>query len=443
MSARAWLATVLASWCVISSAGAQVALTLDEALERARMNSPRLRSLQAQAEAASAATRGARSRRFPQVEIRAGYTRVSDVPEYALPWPIGGTTVLFPNLPDMYASRISAGAPLFTGGQLTAAARAASFEENATESEASAGEADLLFETTTVYWHLSAAREQEHVLREALAAYDAHLRDAQNREELGLAARNEILAVQVERDRAELGRMQAEANVRSATANLLRLTGIEDGTEVIPVELLKVAVEPVPEPDSPESLVRAALARRPERAALAARVRAAEARVQMERGARWPQVNLIAGYDYANPNRRITPPREEWKATWDGGVNVSFSVFDGGRIGAAVDRAEAQARALRESLWELESRIRLEVKTRYLDYATARAAVEVAARAQQAAGENRKVAQDRYREGLVSSSDLLDAEVMLLRAGLERADTSARLRIARADLERAAPGEAP
>jgi outer membrane protein TolC len=47
------------------------------------------------------------------------------------------------------------------------------------------------------------------VLEESLAAYEAHLADARNRQAVGLAARNEVLAVQVEKDRAELARLRA------------------------------------------------------------------------------------------------------------------------------------------------------------------------------------------------------------------------------------------
>ncbi len=56
---------------------------------------------------------------------------------------------------------------------------------------------------------------------------------------------------------------------------------------------------------------------------------------------------------------------------------------------------------------------------------------------ERAARENQRVAGDRYHEGLVASSDLLDAEVALQRAGVDRAEALAQLRLAAANLERA------
>jgi outer membrane protein TolC len=53
------------------------------------------------------------------------------------------------------------------------------------------------------------------------------------------------------------------------------------------------------------------------------------------------------------------------------------------------------------------------------------------------AHENVRVAHDRYHEGVIPSSELLDAETALLRAGLDRANALAQVRVALANLERA------
>ncbi|UCF68710.1 MAG: TolC family protein, partial [Acidobacteriota bacterium] len=109
----------------------------------------------------------------------------------------------------------------------------------------------------------------------------------------------------------------------------------------------------------------------------------------------------------------------------------------GGRRSAAVESAAAQAAALGHRLEQLDRSIRLEVTARHLDVETARSAVDVAESGVIAARENLDVASDRHREGLIPSSERLDAEVQLLRAGLDRATALARLRVAQAQLARA------
>ena len=120
-----------------------------------------------------------------------------------------------------------------------------------------------------------------------------------------MAARNEVLAVQVERDRVELDRLRAEAAADAAEANLQRLLDLPATARVEPAEPLAAAA---PAGADVEALVAEAQAGRAERKALAARANAAGALAGAERGARLPQVAVSGGYTYANPNRDIVPP---------------------------------------------------------------------------------------------------------------------------------------
>jgi outer membrane protein TolC len=102
-----------------------------------------------------------------------------------------------------------------------------------------------------------------------------------------------------------------------------------------------------------------------------------------------------------------------------------------------VARARAEAEAARQKLADRERRVRLDVTASALDLKTRRAAVQVAERNLEAARENVRVSQDRYREGLIPSSELLDAESRLLQSGLARTRTATQLQQARASLDRA------
>jgi outer membrane protein TolC len=251
---------------------------------------------------------------------------------------------------------------------------------------------------------------------------------------MGLAARNEVLAVEVERDRAELARLRADNAADLAAAVLARLLDLAPDARFEPADSLEQDRQPVPDT---ETLVGRALEARPERMVLEARLSAAKWRAGAARAARRPQLSLSGGYDYANPNRRILPYEEAWEDSWDVGVSMSFNIFDAGRSVAQEARFDASALAIERRLEELDRLIRLEVTSRSLDLRSAESSIEVAGRALESAAENLRVARDRYREGLIPSSELLDAEVAMMQAGLERTDSLARQRMARAALERA------
>ena len=417
-----------------------VRLTVEEAVTRAIAASPRLARLSALEAAAEAQARGARADRWPQVDLGGGYTRRSEVPELAIFAPTNNPAqpveriVVFPNIQDNWRLRAAVALPIWTGGRLGGQIDAAEQGKAAAGEDLRTGRADLVLETKDAYWSLVTARESVRVLQESIKAYDAHFADARNRERFGMAARNEVLAVQVERDRVELERLGAEAGADIAEANLHRLLDLPPFARVEPAEPLEASVTPRPDV---EALVAEAQAGRPERKALVARVAAAEAITGAERGARLPQVALTGGYTYANPNRDIVPPTATWEDTWDVGVGLSWSVFDGGRRSANEARARAQADAARQQVRELDRAIRLEVTQRALELRTAEARLAVAERSVESAAESRRVAGERYREGVIPSSELLDAELAHERAALARTEALAVLRLAAAGLDRA------
>lgn len=420
------------------AAGQETPLTLQEAVERAQAQAPRLLQLASLKDAADAATRGARAGRWPSLDLQAAYTYNSDVPELEIvsPGPPPTRLLVFPNINNQYRTRAGVSLPLYTGGRIGGGIQGATAQASAAAGDLEAARHDLTLETRTAYWSLVSARESERVLAEAVGAFEAHLRDAQNRATFGLAARNEVLLVQVERDRAELSRIQAQNGSAIANANLQRLLGLPPTARVVPTEPRAGSETPDGSPDT-DALVEKALRARPEIAAMRARIDAAAAAARVARASRLPQLSLQGAYDYARPNSRILPLTAEWNGTWYAGAALVWNAFDGGRTSAGAAQAEAQHQALLGALDDLSRRIRLEVTVRTLDLATARSTVTLAERNLEAAKENLRVSKDRYREGVILSSDLLDAETALQRAGLDETSAAVSLRLALANLERA------
>jgi outer membrane protein TolC len=282
------------------------------------------------------------------------------------------------------------------------------------------------------YWELVAARSALAASERALAALDAHGKAARDRKAQGLVAANEVLSVEVTGERTELMRLRAAAAVEVAGANLARLVGLPDDTDF--------ALDPADSADADttvaaaDALVAHALAHRPELRAADERTRAAEKRKGAAQGALLPQVSLLASALTARPNDRFLPRSDEWNSSWSVGVSASWSILDGGRSWADAAQRSAQARAAELGEEDLARRVRLDVTARRLDLASAVRAQAVAQAAVESAHENERVARDRYREGVLASSDLLDAEVATREAELDLARATADRRVARAAL---------
>jgi outer membrane protein TolC len=430
---------LVASWAGVAGAtepaGPVYRLTIAEAVELAEVSSPRLEQLSSLVGAGKASEDQARAARQPDIDVTARYTRLGNIPEFAIMQPDGSRQVIFPNIPNRYSARLGLSVPIYSGGRISSGIEAAGLLTEAAGGDLSTALADLRLEVTDAYLQVMLAGAQEKVLAESIAAFDAHLDDVRNRIEFGLAARNEELAVSVERDRAELSRLQAAGTRAVAMANLVRLLGLPAGSTIETVEQLGVTGSTGTGPNL-AGLLGQALERRSERAAAVSRLQAARAAVEVQRAGTRPAVVAAAGYDLARPNTMIIPPKDQLDDSWDVSINLSYRLFDGGKTRAAVRQAEAEAAAAAHRLEELDRLIRQQVTAALYELQTARSAVPVAAAGRESAEESLRVARDRYREGLIPSSELLDAEVALLRAGLDHTTALVRLRLTRAGLDR-------
>ena len=74
----------------------------------------------------------------------------------------------------------------------------------------------------------------------------------------------------------------------------------------------------------------------------------------------------------ARPNPKIFPRQAAWKPSWDIGVNVTWSLFDGGRVRAESAEAAANQRAAEERLKDFDANVDVEVRQRAADLASAR-----------------------------------------------------------------------
>src|SRR5262249_24260435 len=256
-----------------------------------------------------------------------------------------------------YSTSAALSLPLYTGGRVAGQVRGEREGGLATGKDAETGLSNRVLETITAFLDLVTSRESERVLAESIKSYEADLKQVRDRAEVGMAARNDVLNVQVERDQAELDRLQAANRAAIANENLVRLLGIGPGSRVEPTESVTAAT-PADEPV--EALVAKALDDRPEIAGLRARVAAADAAVKDAGSARLPQASLDGAYEYARPNVRVLPLRDTWNDSWRVGVNVAFQAFDGGRTSAAVAQARAQAEAVRRQFDDLERHVRLD-----------------------------------------------------------------------------------
>jgi outer membrane protein TolC len=414
----------------VATPAAQETLTLDDAIARSLAHSARLAEIDARRAGAEAAEAGRGAAKLPVVSAQAGYTRTNHVDEFLIVAPGQPSRVLYPDVPDNYRARIDLQWPIYTAGRADALERAASAEVRAVGEELEAARADLRFEVTRAFWALVTARETETVLQRSLERFDLHVRDLQARLDQGFISPHELLSAQAHRSRQRLLAIEAAATRRKAEADLRRLIG---GPEAPIVPAADAANAPL---DVPQ--LESAPLFRPERKALEYRLEAAQNRQAAAAAGGKPQLVVASGYDFARPNPRIFPRAERWEPSWDASINVSWTLWDGGRRSAERAEASAASRAVEARISEFDRQATFELQSRTFDLESARAGVDTAGEGLRAALEARRVVDERYQAGVATSTDVVDAEIVVLQAELDRTRATAAVHVAEAGVARAA-----
>jgi len=442
-----WSAALMMALAAAQPAHAQapLVLTLEEAVERGKAEAPRLGEARARIAAADAATEARESLKQPTAWATTGYLRTNHVPEFGVPAAGGGTRIIFPDIPDNYRVRAEMNVPLYTSGRLDALVESAEADRRAADADRRTTEADVAFDTARAYWLLALARADVGVLEQALQRADAQVADVRSRVDAGVLPPNDLLSSQAQRARQNVRLIQVRNAAAFAEAELGRLVGAAPGQAI-------ALATPVDQPtpfqargaaasfDLP-ALVALATAQRAERDAIASRQAALNATGEAALAATRPQIGALAAVEPARPNSRFVPRANQWHASWDLGVSLNWSFFDAGRARAERASVIAQADALGYRLKEFDQVMQLDIRQRLLDFESHQAALAASGEAVTAAAEARRVIEQRFAAGVATSTDVLDAQLDLVEAEVERSRLQVQLRLDEARLIRALGGK--
>lgn len=437
-------------------------LTAAEAARRARTTSPALRGKRAGVAAAAADRDTALVGLLPRLTLTARYTRLSPIdapsfgpsegslvatpvaegplPANALLVAVPSSALSFPVLLNQYLLQTNLTVPV-TDMALRAMSQhaAAAHDEEAATIEVDVAARATAANARLAYWGWVRARMQGEVAKQTLAQARAHRHAAKILASVSRASTGDVLAADAQVARAELAVEHARSASESAVQRLRRLMHEE---QEVPAqgytigEDVQGTAERAALPKLRE-LYAEAMRLRPELRIIDQRRRATRSRSQAAAAGTLPRLDLFANAYVANPNQRYVPQAEEWRASWDAGVQLSWSPNDLLGSGSTATSIDARAAQLDAERSDREDAIAHEVREAYYALEQARAAVVATRRVVAAAEEAYRARGLMFRYGKASAVAVVDSEAELLRARLERIDALVGVRAAQVRLDHA------
>ncbi len=434
-------------------------ITSRDVAQRASRGSTQARARRADIAVAQAEVDKAVIDYFPRVTLTGRYVRLSPIeaqsfgpsdgnlvvtPAGTGPLPPGspligvpGLALSFPVILDQYTLQANLTVPvsdyLLRLGQ---SHRAAEHSRTAAKLLTRAAERNTALEGQLAYFSWVSARLEIEVAKEGLAQVKTHLESARALSDVGRASRADVLDAESRVANAEL-LIERTRNLARLNEDRLRTLLRDKGSASYEIGDDFLAPPPPDKSSDFAALYSEALKRRPEIQALEKSSKSLTEQKKAVRSTAYPRLDAFGNAYYANPNQRYVPQRDEWKASWDVGVQVTWVPNAVATASASERGLDAQRERIEAQKQELSDGLRAEVLDAVQSVRESRVALSTSERALTASEEAYRVRLEQYRLGRASSLELSDAESALLRARIDSVRVRVSLRAARARLEHA------
>lgn len=370
---------------------------LDALVQRAAEANTSVREAAARLAQARALVRAANADRLPQIGMGASVDRAAGANSVAgaAPFTLYQAGVQLAYEPDLF-------------GRATGRRDAASLDAQSREALLQSTRLAVQAETAQAYLLLRALDVERALVRETVDAYAGTLRLTERRHQAGDVAELDVVRVQAEVAATEAEEL-AITRQRAAVEHALAVLVGEAASEfTVPAADWQTAL-----PSIPAGLPATVLARRPDVSAAQYSLLAAQARVGVAQAAWFPSLVLTGAGGFASPE---LGDLFRWSArAWSVGALLSLPIFDGGRRQAGVEDAKAQLDA---ALAGYRGQVLVAFREVEDQLSALRLLHEQSlaqGRAVAAARRATTLSDTRYRNGLVSQLELLDARRSELR----------------------------
>ncbi len=370
---------------------------LDGLVERAAAQNTSIQQAAARLAEARALARTVDADRSVQVGLGAGANRAAGIDR---------TTTGRPGTLLTAGSSVSYELDVF--GRLSGASQAAALDAQSREALLQSAKLLVQAEVAQGYLQLRATDAERVLMRETVAAYRDTLTLTERRQRAGDLAELDVARVQTELASTESDALALDRQRALLEHALAVLTGDAASSFSLEPGEWTTAL-----PTIPAGLPSTVLERRPDVAAAQRTVMAAQARVGVAQTAWFPTISLTGAGGYASPD---LGDLFKWSArSWGIGALLSLPLLDGGRREAGVQSASAQLDgALASYRSDVLTAFR-EVEDQLSSLRLLDEQATVQARAVTSARRATALSDSRYRNGMVSQLDLLDARRSELR----------------------------
>lgn len=300
--------------------------------------------------------------------------------------------------------------PLYTGGKIHAANKAANIEISEADDISKQKQGELISELVERYFGLCLAKQAVKVRQDVFNGMEQHLHDAQKMQKDGFIANAEVLQAQLYDAQADRELKKARRNediINQALANTLALendSSIEPLTELFYLD----SIEPV------EYFKKLAFEKNPSLLQVDDKKQLAEQNYKIQMSEFMPSIAVQGTYNLWDKD--LSPYMPDWIV----GVGLKWTIFDGTSRYRKVRSANFKTQQVQEAKEKAESDVGTLINKLYNELNIYREQLSELETARAFAEEYLRVREKAFHEEMSNSTEVVDANLALAQVRIER-----------------------
>ena len=335
---------------------------------------------------------------------------------------------------NIFAAAVMLRQPIYMGGAITAANRMAEINEQLSANSFNAANQNTLYTIDQTYWTVVSLRQKERLAKSFLELVKKLDSDVHMMIQEGVATRADGLKVDVKVNEAEMAVTQVENGLSLAKMLLCQLCGLPVSDEITladeNTDNLSASAA------SAQFNMETAMSNRPELKMLENAVEISEQTTKLVRAAFLPQVALTGGYMVMNPNP-FNGFEKEFSGVFNVGVLVRVPVWNWFEGAYKVRASKAATTMANLELDDAREKIELQVNQSSFKVKEANKRLAMAMKNAERAEENLRCANLGFKEGVMQSTEVMEAQTAWLQAHTQKIDAAIDVRLSQISLNKA------
>lgn len=316
---------------------------------------------------------------------------------------------------NVYAGAITLTQPLYMGGKIRAYNKITKYAEELAQEQHHGGMQEVIMSTDQAYWQVISLVNKKGYLK-LLQQLDSDVEKMINE---GVATKADGLSVRVKVNEAEMTLTKVEDGLSLARMLLCQLCGIDLSS---PITLADENMEDIPLlTTDPHFDLSTAYENRPEIRSLELATQIYKQKVNVTRAEHLPSIALMGNYMVTNPSV-FNSFENKFKGMWNVGVMVQIPIWHWGEGIYKTRAAKAEARIAQYQLQDAREKIELQVNQAAFKVKEAGKKLVMSSKNMEKAEENLRYATLGFKEGVIATSNVLEAQTAWLSAHSEKID---------------------